>query len=96
MKLSDLPTSPLYIIQGDSVENLTDLPHSIKWIDWKDKNLLTNQLIVGKTMRSLVKNLQDQRIFDSSIIKSLDTIEKTITLTQAFLNDLPTCIGFLP
>ncbi len=84
-----MPSAPLYIIQGSSAKDISDLPHSIQWIDWKDKNLLNNQLIIGKTMRNFVTTMENQGIFDSSIVKSLNTVAEMIAITEVYLKDLP-------
>ncbi|MHA1110551.1 MAG: hypothetical protein ACTSRE_05580 [Promethearchaeota archaeon] len=89
MKLSDLPSSQLYIIQGNAAADIVDLPDSVHWFNWKDKNFLSNQLIVEKSMQKFVNIMEKQGIFDSSIVKSLNILAKTVELTQVYLNNLP-------
>jgi len=93
MKLSDLPSSQLYIIQGKAAADIVDLPDSVHWFNWKDKKILSNQLIVEKSMQNFVDIMEKQGIFDSSIVKSLNIIAKTVKLTQVFLNDLPDALN---
>ncbi|TFG20653.1 MAG: hypothetical protein EU530_02465 [Promethearchaeota archaeon] len=88
-----MPSAPLYIIQGSSEKDITDLPRSIEWIDWKDKNLLDSQLIIGKTMQNFVTNMENHGIFNASIVKSLNTIAETIAITEDYLKDLPIALN---
>ncbi len=90
MKLSDLSSSQLYIIQGNySTDTVSDLPKIVSWINWKDKTLLKDQVIIGKTFQNLVSNLELHKIIDPSVVYTLDNISKTVTLTQTYMQELP-------
>jgi DNA repair exonuclease SbcCD ATPase subunit len=93
VKISSLPPAQLYIIQGNySVDSIPDLPQRILWINWKDKKILQDQVISGKTLQNLLKSLKTHKIIDPSIANTLISISNTINQTKTLIRDLPVAL----
>jgi len=90
MKLTDLPPSRIYVIQrNNSTELLADNFPSINWINWRDNNILHNQVIEGNSMKDLIKKLDDHHTITTSLLEDYPVLSNILSITKMYLEEIP-------
>jgi hypothetical protein len=94
LKIVDLPPSNLYILQGEDLENtLSDLPESVRWVNWKDKILYSEQKLIEKNFQGFLSKLETKKILNPSQVNNLRSMSNILALTERFSRELPNVIN---